>query len=386
MGDDVTTVNTTKTPVATESTETPPPAAETLPTPTRSERINALTGKGREHWRLTGNLEAAEGKIQPKTSTEETSSPGAEESARTEPASGPGSEQQQNVPRGTESRTRQDRNFRSLSEKASTLERELIETKAKLSVYESERAASRQPAPAASEIKPADTDSRPQFPDIEAFEDAKKFNLAVKAWQTQDADWMQRQLDRRLNGERQTQQHQQSSERWNAQIETARKQFKDFDQVVFSDKAPLSYATLAVIQSIPDGAIRSYGLAKNLEIATKIAELTHIPGEAQFKSLGEFLAWVKADPDRAMLYGEKLALAKAEIAKLSVNGKSAAAPAPQRPLKELIRSAAQPSAEVNTETSATPVLDPIATALKNHDFKTYKRLQNEADLRARRMR
>jgi len=347
--------------------------------PSVKEFVDSLTGKAREIYQRDG-LGAAKKYVQRK---EQQDTPGASSDVQTAAASGTATTEQ-NKP------TRQDRNFRNLSAEKTRLERELIAANAKLELYERERAGSGRSAPAASEEKKpqVSSDARPEFPDIDQFQTTKDFNAAVKKWQTEDAAWMQRQFDQRLTGERVNQQHAQASQAWNTQIENARKIHADYDAVVFNDTTPISFTAIGVIQSLTDGGLRSYSLAKNLAEATRIAELTHIPGEKDFKSFTEFMKWVKSDPDRAVLYGEKVAIAKAELAKLSV-GKPAPAPAketPVKPLKEVIAKAPAPSAEVEVEANAAPVLDPRAVALKNHDQKAYRRIMDERDLRKHRGR
>jgi hypothetical protein len=368
----VETVETVETPEI--STETP----ETPAAPSYGSRVKALSGKAKERYQLSGDLDAAEA-IQRKVSAKVT--PAADKTAETEPAPGPGTQPQE------QPRTRQDRNFRSLSEKASSLERDLIAAKAKLEVYERERAGSGPSAPATVKEQPQIANDDPR-PDPTEYTDAKK-------WKDDDTAWINRQFDKRITGEQQRQQFQQSTEKWNGQLSDARKTYKDFDQVALNEQTPVSYAAMAHIQSLPDGALKSYALGKNLEVATKIAELTHIPGEHQFTTFTDFMKWVKSDPDRAMLYGEKLALAKAEIAKLQVgkvSAKAEGAPATVKPFKELIRSAARPSAEVTVDEPAQPLQDPIQRALQNIKNKVpgatkeYNRLRNEQDLRQRRGR
>jgi hypothetical protein len=353
--------------------------------PSRSERIEALRGKARDHYRLTGDLNTAEAKMG-KTKSDapaasspasDSSQPGASIDAQTEAASGPAEPKP----------SRQDRDWRNLREKTSTLERELLAAKAKLEVYERERAGSGPSAPATPQTQPVQqpqaSDPRPKFPDINQFNDPKKFQAAVDQWQQKDSEWVQRQFDQRLTGERARQTQEKATEAWTSQLDSARKVHADYDSVVFSDKVPLSYVTQGLIQSLPDGALRAYALAKNLSEASRVAELTAIPGENRFKSYGEFMQAISQNPQLAMLYGEKLALARMELQKLTV-GKSKAPtdpPTNKKPLKEVIAGQPRPSAEVNVEENASPVQDPAARALKDGDFQAYKRLMNEQDRR-----
>lgn len=362
--------------------------------PSYQERTEALTGKARDHWKLTGNLDEAEAMVKKTSDAPADSSPAKPgEQSQTEPASGPGE------PKGN----RQDRDWKNLREKVSNYERELTATKAKLEVYERERAASGPSAPAApkTEAAPvATSDARPEYPDINAFDDPKKFQEAVRDWQKKDTEWVQRetqrQFDQRFNGEKAKESQAQATKEWNAQIESAKKIHADFESVAFSDKTPISFATLQILHSLPDGALRSYALGQNLELATKIAELTHIPGEHQFQGkdgFAKFLTQVHSNPRLAMLYGEKLGLAKAELAKLTV-GKASSAPqptAPKKTLKEVIAQSPRPSAEVTVDEGGSgPVLDPVARALKiakeTGDPGPYMKAKNDEELRLRKQR
>jgi hypothetical protein len=371
-----------------------PPNAPSAPTtepgrtgPSYQERVDSLRGPAREHYRRTGDLHAAEGKMpgRPKNSdAPPESSTGTDPGTprvQTEPASGPGEQKKE---------TRQDRDWKTLRSKAVDQERELTALRAKLEVYERQSAGRGASAPATPDTKPQQpADARPEPPDINAFNDPKEYSAAVKAWQAKDTEWLDRYVNQRLDGERARSQYESATQSWNTRIEAARQRFTDFDQVAFNPKLPVSFVTLGLLQSMPDGELRSYALGKNIEEATRIAELTHIPGEAHFKSYAEFMNWVRSDPNVAMFYGQKLALAQMELAKLSVSA-SSAPPKEQskhKPLKEVFAAQPRPSAEVNVEENAAPVGDSIANALdiakRTGDATEYKRLMNERDRQAR---
>jgi hypothetical protein len=347
--------------------------------PSYQERTDALRGKAREHYRLTGNLDEAERlSVRKKSDASAESSPATEpgaDNAQTEAASGTAEQ------RGT----RQDRDWRATRQRLADLERQNTEFKAKLDVYE--RAGNRPSAPVetpqpAPQAQPQAQDLRPEFPDIEAFTDPKKYQAAVKDWQKKDSEWMQRQFDKRITTEKAQQTQEKAVSEWNTQLENARKVHKDFETVAFNKDVPISYATLSVIQSLNDGALRSYALGKDLKLAGEIAQLTHIPGENKFKTFPEFMRWVNSDPRIAMAYGEKLALARVEIQKLQVaTSKAPQTPETKTPLKEVLRRQPRPSAEVTVDDNAQPVADPASQALKNGDFEAYKRIKNEEDRR-----
>lgn len=346
-------------------------------TKTYGERISGLRGKAAQHYKLTGDVDAAEQMMTPAPTESNETQSGAVDAAQTETASDPAIPREQ--PKG------RDRDWNKIREKASTLERDNIALKAKLEVYERERAGSRQSAPAATvdTAKPEASDERPDFPDIGEFNDQAKYKQAVKDWKKADSEWVERKLESRFTSDKQQQQYEHTSQKWNAQVTEARKSHRDFDDVASNPQVPITFTSWGVIEGLPDGALRQYALGKNLAEAKRIAELTHLPGEDSLPagaSLADFMKWVRSDPDRAVLYGRKLAAAESEISKL-VTSKTKAAP-PQKTLKEIIAGSNVPSAEVNVDTSATPIVDPIAEALKS-DFPLYKKLKNEAELRDR---
>src|SRR5260370_4901121 len=114
--------------VSTSNTESTQPAPGRTG-PSYQERADRLTGKARDHYRLTGDLTAAERK-QTKTSDAPADSSTATEEpgpprVQTEPASGPGEPKP----------SRQDRDWVNLRKKNADNERELTAVKAKLEVY-----------------------------------------------------------------------------------------------------------------------------------------------------------------------------------------------------------------------------------------------------------
>lgn len=370
-------------------TAEPTPAAPERTGPSYQDRVGKLKGAAYDHYRKTGNLDEAEAKMPGRpaknsdaTADSSTATPGTPR-VQTETASGTVEPKP----------TRQDRDWVKTRQRLAELERENIALKAETDVYKRESAARGTPAPATTETKPVDAQAklrpRPARPNINDFDDPTKYHAAEQAWHADDTRWIEEYYNYRSQNDRATTQHEQATQSWNTQIETGRKTHKDFDEVAFNSKLPISYVTLGLLQSLPDGALRSYALGKNLEDAARIAEATHIPGEAEFKSYADFMNWVRSDPNVAIFYGQKLAIAQMELAKLPLGPPSAPPKekVPPKPLKEVIAGQAKPSAEVNIEETAGPVGDPVANALKiakeNGDPTEYKRLMNERDLKNR---
>jgi len=167
------------------------PAADTQlqqPTaPSHADRVEALRQKGGadyQKYRMTGELPAEQPTAEAEPATENA---GTDQTVQTEAASAPAATEQ--------SKTKQtrDRDWNAVKAQLAEKDRELIAAKAKLEVFERQSAVSRPSAPTATETQPqADVpaDERPEFPDINAFDDPAKFNEAVKAWKKADTAWV----------------------------------------------------------------------------------------------------------------------------------------------------------------------------------------------------
>lgn len=355
--------------VATTAPETAP-AERTL-----EQRVGELTGPARDHWRLTGKVEEAEA-MMPKPAPPETPSsdvkadsspapsepaaPSEEGEAQTETDSGPDVTPQPKA-------TRQDRNWAALRR-----ERDLL--KAKLELLESERAASRTSAPATTPKEahaPQAGDERPEFPDIEQFQDVKEWKKAVSEWKREDAAWIRKQISTEMSQRDQQSEHQTATTRWEKIKNAGREKYKDFEQVAFSDAVPASLPAIAMLQEREDGHELAYHLGKHLDVAEKLAELTDIPGP--YRTYAELMAKAKQDPDFALMLGEKRALARAELQRIADSLKAV-------PPKPPARALPKPTSEVAVRPNASATTDELADIIKRGDQDAYNRYMNRRDL------
>lgn len=343
---------------------------QTVAAPTHASRVDDVLRQGGEaarKYKLTGELpepksdvpaDSSTADVQPESST-----------AATDAAATAATEQQQKP-------KNRDENVRNLREKSTAQEREIIALKAKLEVFERQSAVSRPSAPTTTETTPqadATENARPEFPDVEAFDDPKKYQAAVKEWQKADTVWVQKQFDKRITTEKKTETTQKAATQWKERIESAKKEFPDFEAVAFNDKTLVSDAMVKVIQTAENGHLIAYALGKNPAEAERIFKLTNLAEGATPLEIAEAVGIVKAEFSRI------------DLASLKKGPKAA----PQvKPLKEVIASAPRPSAEVDVEGGASPVADPVEQALKDSKnspaaFARWKKLQNEKDLAER---
>lgn len=371
---------------ATAALPVAPASTPNVPTgPSRVERIDALRGPARDAYRLDGNLEAAELKMGKKsdaavnadhadssTADDDPDTSSQEGTVETAPAPGTGKREQ---PKSQRQQFAELREAKTKAEaRAELLERQLAESRKPATVDDKKLAVQ-------AEV-PSERPKRPRFSD---YSEGDVYDAAMDKYELDLDAWNNRNVDQRLTGVKAEQQQQLSQAKLAEQFDAARKEFPDYDAVAFNENAPASFAMIHILESLENGAKVRYHVGKDLKLAAQIAELTYLPGEEKFTSYSEFQKWVKADPERAMAYGERRAIAKQELSKIKVQG--TAAPKPQRPLKEVIAAHSRPSAEVDTDGSASPVNDPIQEALKKAhatgDNRDYNRLMNAKEIRER---
>src|SRR5439155_5382166 len=302
------------------------PAAEPDETPVPEgiqnfeTRVEALSPKAREHWQLTGDLDAAEAlepakepgdKAAPPPAPKKEKPPAVAKASPTEPASGPGTETE------PQPKTAQERNFANLRKERERVERENIALKAKLDVYEREPAASRKPAPAATtETKPAQPEKpkRPRYADFQTLDDYEK---AMDAHEVK-LDEYQAQL-REARGQQQSERQSETkrNETWTEQVTTGKSKYKDFEAVAFSSEVPASFAAIPRLQARKDGAEIAYFLGKQPEEAARIAELKDIPEIATAQDFLALRQRAQSDPQAARTLARAEALADAAFDQLS---------------------------------------------------------------------
>lgn len=355
-----------------------PPSSETTPppsTPSYTERVEQVLREGGENakkYRLTGELpeyKAPSSEVKPAAS----STAPEPESTVTAPVNDKPPQKKKEID--------QDRNW-------SEVRRQLSEKDGQIDLLKRQLAEKGSSAPPAKEeAKAPPADPRPKLPNIANFDDEKKYQDAMDKWFDDDTAWQQRQVERRFSTEKQTATTEKASTQWNERLTAAKSKYKDFEAVAFSESVPASGAMIHLIQTLENGPDVAYWLGKNLEAASRIAELTDIPGLDALR---------KSNPvEAAMKWGEALGLARAEFSRLDLSPKSPKTPAaPPKPLKEIITAAPRPSLEVEAEGGAAPIQDPIARALADAKanpndpsaFARYKKLQNEKDLAERKGR
>lgn len=343
------------------------PAAAVVPN--FEERVTALNPMDRAKWELTGELPVATNSDAVDLSAElPAPSPGASddsEESESGAAPDPAIDEQPRVgesPEQKSERKKRNDHTRYVREKtrADMLERQLAEMKAASA-----------PAPKPAEPAKVIPAERPKRPKISDFSDGNLYDAAMDKYETDLDSWNKREVDQRLSGVRAEQQQSISTLKLNERFDAARKKYADYDAVAFSDKIPASYGMIDVLQQMENGADIQYKIGKNITEAARIAELTYVPGEEHFKTPAEFKTWVKSDPDRAMLYGRKLAMAESELSKLS---QAAQTRPPARP---------KPTSEVAVEPRGAAVTDELADATKRGDFEAYERLANQRDIQER---
>ena len=348
-------------------------------------RVEALSPKAREHWQLTGDLDAAEA-LEP--SPGETAAPppapkkekppaasngrGDRKDGPTAPASGPGTETE------PQPKTPQERNFANLRKERERVERENIALKAKLEIYEREPAASRTPAPAATtETKPATPEKpkRPRYADFQTLDDYEK---AMDTYEEKREHYSAQLLEAREQQQTERQSETKRNETWTEQVTTGKSKYKDFEAVAFSSEVPASFAAIPRLRARKDGAEIAYFLGKHPEEALRIAELTDIPGIVTAQDFLALRQKAQSDPQAARTLARAEALADAAFDQLSAQlGKPAASTkTTTRPLK--------PTSEVRVDANAKPVEDELADAIARGDQSAYERIMNRRDVDAKR--
>lgn len=337
------------------------------------QRINALNPTERAAWELSGELPA---EAQPQNSDDTSASSPDTSVGSQELESGaapdPAIEEQPKVgetPEQKSERKKRNDHSRYVREKtrADMLERQLAELKAAPAPAATPAATpAEKPAPKPAAERP----KRPRMKDFTGEHAADDFDLA---WDKYEADLdkiRQSDLDERFGSARQDIA---STTSQSVKYARAREKFTDFDTVAFNPKVPATWAVIHVVDTLDNGPEMRYQIGKDLTFAAKLAEMAFIPGEEK-QDAAAFKAWLNASPNNAILFGEKVATVKAELAKI---GKvpPKAAPTKQQPPR--------PTSEVQVEPKGAPMTDAMAAAITAGDYETYEKLANQAELAER---
>lgn len=343
--------------------------------PNFEQRVELLTGEQRAHWELTGELPQNSDAVD----STDTSVPSTDISEGSgEPESGaapdPAIDEQPPSKEVLTPQQQSERKRRNDANRLIRLNREAAEWKAKYELLAGQKAEKAESAPATQPKEPEVPKERPKRPRFSDYTDGNLYDAAMDKYETDIDLWNGRVVEDRVSGVRQESLQTSEREKRDARIAAARERYTDFDKVAFSD-VPVSWGVAELIHSLENGADLQYLLGKTPAEAERILKLTVFPGEDKFQTIGEFQKWIKADPDRAMLYGEKRAIAKAELAKL---GKSINPAAQHR-----TPSRTRPTSEVAVEARGAPAIDGLDDAIKRDDFEAYERLANQRDVAER---
>lgn len=306
--------------------------ATSAPAPSLEDRAFALSGKARDHYMLTGDVDAAEA-LMPKKDVPAESSPAPEAPETDEPeaAEAEAGTAQVELPK----KKTQAENFAELRRKA-------IAAEARAELLERQLAESRGSAPAAEKVesKPVRVaDGKPKLSQYTAQIGTtyQTFEEAQEAYDDARDEYRETQLLQR-------QSQQQQAQVWSESVEQAKARYPDFEAVAFSDSIPASDAMIHVMQSRKDGADLAYYLGKHPDVAKRLAERT---AEDSERSIGR----VEAELDRI-----------AESLKQAV------------PVKTTVRP--KPTLEVAVEPKGSAVDDEEADAISRGDTGAYIRIAN----------
>lgn len=151
--------------------------------------------------------------------------------------------------------------------------------------------------------KPAETPvsdepKREQFGTYEEFIEARATFKAEKAAD----DRVNKRLDehqKKTEQQRTKGEQEKFSKAWNAQIEKARDQIDDFDEVTAESEAPITAPMAGAIQESDKGALIAYHLAKNSKEAERISKLSPSKQVAAIVALEDKVAQPAKTPSKA---------------------------------------------------------------------------------------
>jgi len=344
------------------------PAIATDEPPSLSDRVKGLSEAGRAEWQLHGDIDAAE-RIDSKTSD----APAAPSPAP-EPAASPGETGEEPGPSEQEPQPKKERSNRQWRNEVVKLKDAEIQRLQRELDQAKRESAERRPSAPPAEKPPEAEPGRPKRPRMRDFDGQPNaldnYEAALDAYETARDKW-------RDDSHSQTRQLETVESRWQEQQTGAKAKYKDFEQVAFSDDVPASFSSIPRLKQRADGAEIAYYLGKNKEVATKIAELSHIPGIDTPEKYRDFLRRSMTDPQVAGLRARAEALADFAFDQISAELRAPAASTRNGPSAPRPR----PSSEVAVEGNGRVVSDPKKEAAVRKDFVTYERLANEEDIR-----
>ncbi len=348
------------------------PATPAPAPPSIEQRVGALRGEARDSWQLHGDLDKAEAlngtRSEAPASTESGTPAEQADAVQTEAASEPATKEQPK-PRG-------DRDFRGLRNTLTETQKELIAAKAKLELYEKQgqSAASRPSAPATAATQLPETSDRPDYPDIGKYKTVEEFNKDVAAWKIADAKWIKNEIQKAASNIKQESVTERQQVERQQRLEQGRKEYKDFDKVAFNKDIPASEVTIQTLLRHPQEHKLRYWLGTHPEEAKQLAEMTKVPGLANYQDRGVWNGLTAEQKQSVMLeVGIAQGKVDAELARIVKNL--------DKPATETTktRTLPRPSTEAAIVPRGTPVGDELEDAVKRGDMTAFKRIQNERD-------
>lgn len=354
--------------VLTDDNAASSPAQEQAPS--LDEIVGSFTGAVRDEYDLRGlnaalalrDKDTTKPDVTADSSPAKPAAPSQEDEAQTETDSGPDE---------TQPKTRQDRNW-------VQIRKELAVAKAKLEIYESERAVSRSSAPATTVEEtalPAGTPKRPEFPDIDQFDSTADWKKAVKQYETEKEKYDDWKLEQRLQRDVESRQAETRHSGWSEQVNAGKSKYKDFEAVAFNEKTPASDTMILRMQGHKNGAEIAYYLGQHQDEASRLAELTDIPGIQTPEQYRQLVRRAETDAKAAKLLARADAIVDLEFQRIAETlSKSPAAPAkPKAPLPK-------PTSEVSVQSRGSAATDDEAEAVRTGNQEAFEAIRNRKAL------
>lgn len=364
------------------------PAATTTTTTGRTldDRLSDISkhAGAHKHWQLTGDFDAAEALIKPEDKPAESSpvTTVAEPQGENETESAPGiTEQPTGKPDDKAERSRRDRErnqrrFDELLEEKGALKKENELLRQQIAGRTATTTAT-QESEKPNELKPP---KRPRItdPKYSVPNGGELFDADTDAYEDARDAYRDAKVAAKLNGLESQRQSESASNDWQSQRVLGAKEYKDFDAVLANESLIVSLPCAPLLFGRKDGYKIAYYLGKNLKEAGRIAQLTDIPSTyGDFKTPSEVLAAAKKDPELAMLLGEKRALAKIELDRISESLSKTATTTTAVPAKQ--NNSSVPTSEVAVNPKGSAVEDELDEAVKNGDQEKYNAIMNRRD-------
>jgi hypothetical protein len=341
-------------------------------TPSYSERTSALTGKARDHWKLTGDLDAAEALIEKpevKTTTADSSPADADETSDSAPETVDPEETPK--PESEKAKARREKNERrwtELFEERGRMKAQIEALEQQLVARTTSKTDEKTPPVQAKDHSQDNAAKRPVRPRLDQFSTVEQYEAAMDSYETAVDAYNDRKAEERSASERHERERSVRESGWSQQVEQAKAKYKDFDQVAFSKDTPASESMISALKSHREGAEIAYHLGKHPEIAQALAQATHLP---------DLAALQRSNPvQAAYLVGKAEAIVAQEFDRIAkmLSGKPPSekkeTPLPPKPTSEV---AVVPKGKTFAND------EEMLAHLAKHNFAAYKELMNKRD-------